>query len=167
MKVVKGTDWFKNTFDEYYEFIRNYLYYLSGDIELAEDLTQDVFMKTWQLKDKINDETLKPLLFKIARNLFLNTRKRKKLDLKFVNTNVQRSENESPEYLLEMKEFDWRLQKALSALPEQCRTIFLLNRIDDMKYQEIADHFGVSIKAVEKQMSKALKLLREKFDYKM
>ena len=167
VETVKGTVWFKQVFDEYYEFIRNYLFYLSADMELSEDLAQDVFMKMWQSKDKIKDETIKPFLFKIARNLFLNSHKRKKLDLKFINTRLENPASESPEFLLEMKEFDWRLQHAISNLPEQCRTYFLLNRIDDMKYKEIADSFGVSVKAVEKQISKALKILREKFDRKM
>lgn len=165
--LIKGTEWFKMIFDEYYDFIRNYLFYLSADIELSEDLAQDVFMKMWQSKDKINDETIKPFLFKIAKNLFINSHKRKMLDIKFINTRLENQDGESPEYILEMKEFDWRLQRAISNLPEQCRTYFLLNRLDGMKYQEIADSFGVSVKAVEKQISKALKVLREKFDRKM
>jgi len=65
-KAKKGTEWFKSIFDEYYNYIRNYLYYLSGDIEIAEDLAQDVFMKLWENRDSVNDTTVKPLLFKIA-----------------------------------------------------------------------------------------------------
>jgi RNA polymerase sigma-70 factor (family 1) len=166
-ETIKGTDWFKKIFDEFYEYIRNYLYYLSGDIAIAEDLVQDVFLKLWENRDKVNDETVKPLLFKIAKNLYINTHKRKVLDLKFVNSKISNVENESPQYIMELKEFDWRLQQALSNLPEQCRTFFLLNRIDDLKYQEIAQNFGISVKAVEKQISKALKILRGQFDYRM
>lgn len=164
---TKDTNWFKKTFDDHYELIRNYLYYLSGDIDLAEDIVQDVFMKVWEKRDSIKDETIKPLLYKIARNIFFNTHKRKNLDLKFVNSSEQDDEHESPEYLLEMKEFDVRLQKAISDLPEHCRSIFLLSRMDELKYHEIADRFNISIKAVEKQISKALKLLRQNIDYKI
>jgi RNA polymerase sigma-70 factor (ECF subfamily) len=163
----KGTEWFKTIFDEYYNYIRNYLYYLSGDIEVAEDLVQDVFMKLWENRDNVNDITVKPLLFKIAKNLFLNSHKRKSLDIKFINTRPENYEHESPQYLLELKEFDQRLQRAISNLPDQCRTFFLLNRIDDLKYQEIANNFGISVKAVEKQISKALKILRVQFEHKM
>lgn len=163
----KGTDWFKAVFDEYYDYIRNYLYYLSGDMEIAEDLVQDVFLKLWENRDKVNDETIKPLLFKIGKNLYINSYKRKNLDIKFINTKMESIENESPQYIMEFQEFDARLQRAISNLPDQCRTFFLLNRIDDLKYQEIANNFGISVKAVEKQISKALKLLREQFDHKM
>jgi RNA polymerase sigma-70 factor (family 1) len=166
-ETKKGTDWFKSIFDEYYDYIRNYLYYLAGDMEIAEDLAQDVFMKLWENKDKVNDNTVKPLLFKIAKNLFINSYKRRNLDIKFTNTRLENIENESPQYILELKEFDQRLQQAISNLPDQCRTFFLLNRIDDLKYQEIAKNFGISVKAVEKQISKALKLLRDQFDHKM
>lgn len=167
VNTAKSTDWFKKIFDEHYEFIRNYIFYLSGDIGIAEDLVQDVFMKIWERKDSINDLTLKPLLYKIARNLYFNMYKRNTLDIKFINASVHENENESPEFLLEMKEFDEKLQKALADLPEHCRTIFLMSRIDDLKYHEIAISFNISIKAVEKQISKALRLLRENIDYKM
>lgn len=165
--VNKGKDWFKDVFDEYYEYIRNYIYYLSGDMDIAEDIVQDVFMKLWEKKDTIKDETLKPLLFKIARNLYFNSHKRKVLDHRFVNSFVSKNENESPEFILEMKEFDAKLQKTISNLPEHCRTIFLMSRIDEMKYSEIADGLKISVKAVEKQISKALKLLRQNIDYKI
>ncbi|MFA9391528.1 MAG: RNA polymerase sigma factor [Prolixibacteraceae bacterium] len=164
---LKNTDWFKHIFEEHYEFIRNYLYYLSSDVDVAEDLVQDVFMKVWEKRESINDDTLKPLLYKIARNLYFNLYKRNVLDLKFVHAADDDRENESPEYLLEMKEFNVKLQSSLSNLPEYCRTIFLMSRMDDMKYQEIADRYEISVKAVEKQISKALKLLRGSIEYKL
>lgn len=167
VNTTKGKDWFKDIFEEYYEFVRNYLYYLSGDMDVAEDIVQDVFMKLWEKRDTINDETVKPLLFKIARNLYFNTHKKKVLDLRFVNSNTFGAENESPDYLLEMKEFDVKLQKSISNLPEHCRTIFLMSRLDDMKYSEIAASLKISVKAVEKQISKALKLLRQHIEYKI
>lgn len=167
VQTSKSTDWFQQLFNEHYEFIRNYLFYLSGEIEIAEDLAQDVFMKIWERKDSIDDRTVKPLLFKISRNLYFNLYKRNSVDLRFQNTIENQNENESPEFVLEMSEFNEQLQKAISNLPEHCRTIFLMSRIDEMKYQEIADSFGISVKAVEKQISKALKLLRGSIDYKI
>lgn len=167
VNTSKSTDWFKQIFEEHYEFIRNYIYYLSGDMDIAEDLVQDVFMKVWERRETIKDQTLKPLLYKISRNLYFNLYKRNTLDIRFLNATENRDENESPEYLMEMNEFNEKLQKAISALPEHCRTIFLMSRIDEMKYHEIAERFNISVKAVEKQISKALRLLRETIDYKI
>jgi RNA polymerase sigma-70 factor (family 1) len=166
-ETLKGTEWFKGIFDDHYDYIRNYLYYLSGDIGLAEDLAQDVFLKLWEYRGKVDDSTVKSLLFRIAKNLFINSHKRKVIDLKFISKQTDNIENESPQYILELKEFDIRLQRAISNLPEQCRTFFLMNRIDDLKYQEIANNFGISVKAVEKQISKALKILRGQFEHRM
>jgi RNA polymerase sigma-70 factor (ECF subfamily) len=66
-----------------------------------------------------------------------------------------------------MKEFDEQLQKAIASLPEKCRTIYLMSRMDGKTYTEIAENLGVSIKAVEKQISKALSIFREVFEVRL
>ncbi|MFT3824737.1 MAG: sigma-70 family RNA polymerase sigma factor [Chitinophagaceae bacterium] len=60
------------------------------------------------------------------------------------------------------KELEERLRKALNELPEQCRTIFQLSRFEGLKYHEIANQLQISVKTVENQMGKALKVLRSK-----
>ena len=72
--------------------------------------------------------------------------------------------NQNPEYLLEEEEFKKKLQAVISDLSEEQREVFLLNRIEDKKYREIADMLDISQKTVEKRMSGALKILREKLD---
>ena len=63
-------------------------------------------------------------------------------------------------------ELERRLQKAINELPEQCRTIFQMSRFEELRYLDIAHHLGISVKTVENQMGKALKLLRVKLiDY--
>ncbi|HIA37216.1 MAG TPA: sigma-70 family RNA polymerase sigma factor, partial [Flavobacteriales bacterium] len=61
---------------------------------------------------------------------------------------------------LEQVELEDTIAQAMNALPPKCRTIFILNRYDDMKYKEIAQHLGISVKTVENQMGKALKRMR-------
>jgi RNA polymerase sigma-70 factor (ECF subfamily) len=61
-----------------------------------------------------------------------------------------------------ISELEKNLRDALNELPEQCRTIFQLSRFNDLKYREIADELKISVKTVENQMGKALKLLRAK-----
>ena len=67
---------------------------------------------------------------------------------------------ENPEFLLEHQEFGNKLQRAIDALPEGQKTAFLMNRIDQMTYVEIAEVLEISVKAVEKRMHLALKTLR-------
>lgn len=168
MKLEAGArSWFQDVFDKYYEYIRNYLYYLSGDIKLSEDLTQDVFLQLWENRKKVKDETLRSYLFTIARNNYFKSFRKQKTDLKFKSGYFEKIENESPEFIMELKEFDAKLQKTISGLPEKCRTIYLMNRIDEMTYQEIADSLNVSVKAIEKQMSKALSILRKELGMKI
>jgi RNA polymerase sigma-70 factor (family 1) len=168
MKVETGAEqWFKEVFDKNYEYIRNYLFYLSGNIELAEDLVQDVFLQLWEIRDKVKSETVRSFLFTIARNCFFKNIRQKKYDLKFKSTYLEQVENESPQYILELKEFDEKLQKTIAGLPEKCRIVFLMNRIDDMTYAQIADSLQVSVKAIEKQMSKALSILRNEIGGKV
>ncbi|HKI89083.1 MAG TPA: RNA polymerase sigma-70 factor [Draconibacterium sp.] len=162
MKIETGTEsWFKGVFDENYEYIRNYLFYLSGDIKLAEDLVQDVFLRLWEKRNSVKNESVRAFLFTIARNDFLKNRRQNNYDLKFRSTYFEQVENKSPDYLLELKEFDQKLQNTIAGLPDKCRVIYLMNRIDEMTYAEIAESLKVSVKAIEKQMSKALQILQE------
>lgn len=168
MKIVADKkEWFKKVFNENYEYILNYLFYLSGDSKLSEDLVQDVFLQLWEKRDNIRNETVRPFLFTLARNAFLKSIRRVKYDLQFKSGWFETVENESPEFIAEMKEFDERLQKAIASLPEKCRTIYLMSRMDGMTYSEIAENLGVSVKAVEKQISKALSMFREVFEVRL
>ena len=158
---------FKQIFDTYYTSIKNYLYYKSGDIDLAEDLTQDVFMKVWDKRDEIHFETVKSLLYTIAGNMLLNKYRHDKVVLNFAERNKDRYDQQSPEYALEEKEFKKQLENTLGAMPEKQRDVFLMNRIDDLTYKEIAERLELSVKAVEKRMHGALTYLREKVNHKI
>jgi RNA polymerase sigma-70 factor (ECF subfamily) len=158
---------FKALFDTYFTQVRNFVYYKTSDSGVAEDITQEAFVKVWENRSKVNPETAKSYLYTIAGNLSINHLKKQNVIYRFLNTKFNTTEKETPLYILEEKEFDERLQHALSALPEKQRVVFLMNRIDDLKYTEIADRLGLSIKAVEKRMSNALKTLKETISQKV
>ena len=165
--VLNDKEWYKKVFDDHYDYIRNYLYYLSGNMQLSEDLVQDVFLKLWEQSEKVKKETVQSLLFTIARNLYFKSHRRKMLDLQFFSFLDDNSKEQSPEYQLELKEFDQKLQKAISGLPDKSRTAFLMNRIDELSYAQIADRLNVSVKAIEKNISKAKKILWEQVGHKI
>ncbi len=151
---------FKALFDEYHDGVRNFLYYKSGEIELAEDLTQDAFMILWKKWDQINPEKVKSYLYTIANNLFLNEVKHQKVVLKFEQQQGKDHYKQTPQYLMEEEEFRQQLEAAIAALPEKNRVVFLMNRIEKLTYREIAERLELSVKAVEKRMHKALQVLR-------
>ena len=163
MRGINQTE-FDQIFNSWYNPIRNFIYYKTGDVQIAEDLAQDTFLKIWERKNDIKPETVKSLLYTIANNLFLNRLEHEKVAFKFVGSLNQNFTSAAPDFELEMKEFDERLQKALADLDEKDRTTFLMNRIDDLTYTQIADILEISVKGVEKRMTKALAFLRKRID---
>lgn len=152
---------YKTIFYEHAEGIRNFIFYKSGNLALAEDVVQDAFGKLWENCSKVPFSKAKSYLFTTANRLFLNKVNHQKVVLKFKNTPQEDQNNETPQFLMEEEEFRIRLENAISALTEEQRVVFLMNRIDKKKYKEIAEELGISVKAVEKRMHKALTVLRK------
>lgn len=149
-------------FNNYSKSMRNYMYYKCGDLQQAEDIVQDAFIKLWNNCKKVIFEKAKSYLFTIANNAFLNEIAHKKVVQNYQKLNLKVSTNLTPEFLMEEKEFMEKLKAAIDKLPEKQREVFLLSRIDKKKYAEIAEITGITVKAVEKRMSQALVTLREK-----
>lgn len=158
---------FEEMFNTWYDALTNYLYYKSGDIDLARDIVQETFLKIWEIKTEIRINTARSLLYTIASNIYRNKYHHQKVIFRFANTYTEKRISESPEFEMELKEFDQRLQKALAGLSEKNREVFLMNRIDGLTYNDIAQNLGISIKAVEKRMKNAMSFLRNKIDMKI
>jgi RNA polymerase sigma-70 factor (ECF subfamily) len=73
-----------------------------------------------------------------------------------------KNESDTGPATLSIKELEDRIRMAVNELPEQCRTVFQLSRFEELRYREIANCLGISVKTVENQMGKALKILRSK-----
>lgn len=155
---------FKRVFYDYSEQLRNFIYYQSGSLGLSEDLVQEAFIQLWQNCAKIDFEKSKSYLFTVARNRLINHAKRDKVKLKHRESIQKREDHQSPEYLMEEREFKDRLSRAISELPEDQRIVFLMHRLDKKKYKEIAEELGLSVKAIEKRMHKALQSLRKVYE---
>ncbi|MEX6625362.1 RNA polymerase sigma factor [Tenacibaculum salmonis] len=154
---------FEEIFNKHSNSLRNYIYYKCGNTQQAEDIVQESYIKLWDNCNKIIFEKSKSFLYTVANNRFLNEVAHKKVVLQHQKTNVNRDKtNLTPEFILEEKEFYIKLKKAIADLPEKQREVFLLSRIDKKKYIEISEIVGVSVKAIEKRMSKALLTLKNK-----
>lgn len=151
---------FKSLFDTYFEDVRRYVLYRSGDEDIATDIAQDTFMRVWEKQMVIDPQRVKGLLFKIAGDLFISQYRRKQVANNFFNTFQPTNKSLTPEDEINFQELKNAYDAALKSMPEKQRTVFLMNRIDELKYKEIADQLGLSVKAIEKRMSQALEHLK-------
>lgn len=138
------------------ESLRNYLYYKFGNMQRAEDIVQDAFIKLWSNCGTVIYEKVAGFLYKISRNLMIDTLRTKKVALKFEKGLIPSQDNEDPYFHLRTKEFRLKIESAISNLPEKQREAFLMNRIDKLTYKEIALRLNVSQTAIEKRIAKAL-----------
>lgn len=159
--------WFRNLFDTYYDSIRNFAYFKVGDADLADDIVQEAFLKIWNMRDEIRSETVKALLYKIAGNLALNQLKHRQVVFNFENSYEQESYSDQADSKIISDEFNSYLQKVIASIPDNSREVFLMNRMEGLTYEEIADRLDLSVKAIEKRMSEALKIVRSKISYKV
>jgi RNA polymerase sigma-70 factor, ECF subfamily len=156
---------FEQVFKTHFKNLHGYACAMLKDEDEAEEMVQQVFFKLWDRSDRLSlTGSVSPYLYRAVHNECLNYLKHQK-----VKTNHQlhvahrmKQETESIGGKLMTKELENRYKAALNELPEQCRTIFQLSRFEDLKYREIADRLGISVKTVENQMGKALKVLRLK-----
>lgn len=162
----------KNVFAAVYDqyFGSQYVYAVKYvlDTEVAKEMVQDSFLKLWEKRNSLSEETqILPLLYQITRNNCLNhlkhekVRERHKTRMQKLDLNYVAISNLSAEKII-AEELEESINKAISLLPPRCREIFELSRNQEKKYREIAAELNISEKTVENQMLKALKIMREK-----
>ena len=152
---------FSRVFREYAETLHHYLYYKTGDDALAQDLTQEAFVRMWKNCRGVSFDTAKGYVFTTANNLLLNHHEHQKVVFRFEQREHRSHDAMDPGFVMEESELKTRLEAAIAALPDKQRVAFLLSRIDNKTYQEIADMEGISTKAVEKRIYAALDKLRK------
>ncbi|MCD4832215.1 MAG: RNA polymerase sigma-70 factor [Bacteroidales bacterium] len=154
-------------FNKYYGDLCRKAFRIINNKVISEDIVQDVFFKLWENRKKIQIQTsLKAYLNRMVFNESISyLRKNKELidfsdeiEIEDVNTNIADKQ-------IEQKELRNIIDSAINKLPPACKTIFLLSRINELSYKQIAEKLDISIKTVENQMGKALRILRQSIKY--
>ena len=152
---------FSTIFKKHSEEIYRFLYYKFGDLLNPRDKVQEAFIKLWENCSKTTPDKARSFLYTVANNLMLNEAAHQKVILKYAQEKPKNHTNESPEFILREKEYNDKLQTALSNLTEPQRIAFMMNRVEGKKFKEIAEILDISVKAVEKRIYGALAKLRE------
>ncbi len=167
IKALKSDDKkaFKFLFESYYNRIVAYIFTYTHDKMKAEDIVQQVFINLWEDRQKLETvRSIKPYLYKIAYFRYIDSIKNDKKRNKLLDDVWQHALNErindDQEFLDQRIE---KLKEVIDSLPAKCKEIIILNKINGIKYKEIAEELGISIKTVENQMATAFKKIRKAF----
>ena len=163
---------FVDIYTTYYDALLNYADRLLNDMEAARDVVQQVYYKIWENRDALNISlSVKAYLFKSVYHGSLNTLAHQK--------NIQKYEQEqmtdfyfstviqSPEAeeALWKSDIEQAIQEAIATLPEKCREVFVLSKIEGLKNREIAEKLNISVNTVKTQKRKAYAFLREELQH--
>lgn len=153
---------YKQLFNEYYILLSAYANKYVNDPEKAKEIVQDLFVHLFEIRNSLAINTsLKSYLYRSVKNRCLN-------QIRFIQLQEKTHENikteVSPSTIDEDKiyeaELEYRIFQIVSELPVQCQRIFKMSRLEGKKNREIAQILSLSIRTVETQISKALKILR-------
>jgi RNA polymerase sigma-70 factor, ECF subfamily len=159
---------FERVFKKYYPLLCNYGFTFLRDQAEAEEVVQSTFLAFWEKRQSLDIHTsVMAYLFRMVRNTSLNMLKHKKVESSYAQEELLTTQR-SVEPLTQTihDELENRISQALEKLPEQCRIVFKMSRFEELKYAEIANELNISVKTVENQIGKALKIMREQLrDY--
>jgi RNA polymerase sigma-70 factor (ECF subfamily) len=133
--------------------------------DVAEEIVQDVLLELWRRRETlVVDDSLRGYLFRATRNRSLNHLRHGAIERRAEPELIADHEDVAhgaPGALVE-EEIDVAVKRAVAELPPRCREVFELSRVQGLRYSEIATTLGISVKTVEAQMGKALRILRER-----
>lgn len=164
-QIQGGSDHaFEVLFKQHFKALSVYAKRFLNDLDLSQDLVQEVFVRFYEQREKLNVHTsLKALLYQSVRNRcldYIRSQKTRSEHHEHILTLTQGSEVDHNDWV-EQTELEERIYNAISDLPEQCQLIFKMSRLDGMRNQEIAEALNISKRTVETQISNALKRLRK------
>lgn len=159
---------FEKVFRQYYASLCIYAFSITSRKDISEEVVQDVFYSIWKERENIQIlRSVKNYLYGAVRNQSLRYLEHLLVQERH-RAYVVNGENfisePSPQDQLEYKELESIINRTLKKLPERRMQIFRMHRVDGKKYKEIADHFSISIKTVEAEMTKAYRTLRQEIE---
>ncbi len=163
---------FRQLFAIYFPRLNDFARKVTKDDEISQDIVQEVFVKVWEKRSEITNLNPEAFLFRLVRNRCIDYIKH----LKIISNRLQEVRIESKyeelyridfignePYVLIEEELRDKINAVIRNLPERCREVFILSRMNGLKNREIADQLNISIKNVERHLSRAFQSLRKNF----
>lgn len=157
---------FKTLFDDHYRPLCNFAYRITGDIDQAEDIVQDVYVKLWNNKEMLQkDKNVRSFIYTMVRNHALEIVRREGIGAR-INKEILYLHTEETEDMIDDEEIEKyrlidKIYVSIRQLPPKCGEVFTLSKVNGLTYTQIAERLDISVKTVENHIGKALKLLRE------
>jgi RNA polymerase sigma-70 factor, ECF subfamily len=156
--LAKNLQSFEHLFRELFKPLCGFAMKYVKDLDEARNLVHEVFITVWEKFDSLpSDTNYRSYLYTAVRNRCLNHLRDTKKHLSIEKAEHKMTEENSS---METAELEREIELAINSLPEKCRMVFEFSRMEGLKYGEIAEKMGISVKTVEAQMSKALTVLR-------
>lgn len=161
VKILNNPIDFESLFRFNYRPLCLYALHYLGEVEAAEDVVQECFMKLWEkLEQGTAVDNRRAYLYMAVRNRCLDDLKKKGLPTESLKPNDTYGIIDDDD-AQERAQTEARMWTALDSLPPKCREVFILSKRDGLKYEEIAEELGLSVNTVRNQISKALKMIKE------
>jgi RNA polymerase sigma-70 factor (ECF subfamily) len=162
---------YRLVFDTYFTKVVYFAFEYVDEYETSREIAQDAFMKLWEKRHTLKpDANITSYLFTLAKNQALNYIKHRLIERRYANTKQHEELRQQINFkalsdpthdIIQYIELNDKIKETIQDLPPRCREIFLLSRMEELKYREIAARLGISEKTVENQIAEALKRLRK------
>lgn len=155
---------FRQLFEKYQPIIFRQVVYMVRDVDAAHDIVQESFLRLWNHRLRLNTQLpILAYLFRISSNLVRDLARHNEVRRRHEEhlPPLHPSADDDPESALQLRMLEEMLSEVVrTRLPEKCRQVFLLSRVEGMSNNEISAHLGIAVKTVENQITRALRILR-------
>lgn len=153
---------FDSLFRKYYKYLVVTAYHYVKDNNQAKDMAQEIFCDIWQRRKEIKINHPKAFLRRAVVNKCLATiRKNSRIDYSDETSSFDIQSKKYVDEEISFNEVNQILKRVVESLPDRCKEIFKLSRFEQLSHKEIAAQLDISVKTIENQMTKALKIVRK------
>jgi RNA polymerase sigma-70 factor (ECF subfamily) len=167
MQEIKADNMFAfdMLYKKYSKRLYKFAYYILKSPEESENIVQDVFLSLWENRNKVEkDSSVKYYVFTIAYNSAISIIRKKARESQFIEylKSLQDLNQEPVNIELEYHELTEKLEDIINHLPDRQKSVYLLHKVEGLKYSEIAERLNISVNTIENHMSRAFKTIRKK-----